>query len=83
VLLESSGGDRDAALGDRVDKDTVEALGFAGRRRGGETGPPPLAAISQQSELADHEHLAGHIGERQIHLALRVVENPQADDLVG
>src|SRR5262249_23433537 len=45
--------------------------------------PAALAAVAVERELADHEHLAAHLGQLQVHLALGVVEDPQAHHLVG
>ena len=42
---------------------------------------PALPSVAVQRELRDHEHLAAHVLERTVHLALVVLEDPQVDDL--
>ena len=63
-------------------EDFVKLLGQLGRRGGIERRPPPLAAIARQRELTDHKHGAAHLADREVHLSLRIVEDPQRDDLL-
>ena len=45
--------------------------------------PAALADVPVQRELRHDEDLAPDVGERQVHLALVVLEHPQADHLLG
>ena len=44
---------------------------------------PPFGGVTIQRELRHHEDRAVDVGEREVHFALAVGENPQADDLVS
>ena len=59
-------------LGDEL---LVNPLGLLRRRRGDEARPAAFAAIAQQRELAHHEQLAADVGQREIHLAVGVLED--------
>ena len=51
------------------DEVLVEPLGLIGRGGVGEGGAVALPAVGEERELADHEHLASHVGQAQIGLA--------------
>jgi hypothetical protein len=53
------------------------------RRRPGEGGPPPLAHVPEQGELADHQRLATDVADGQVHLPGLVGEHPETGELVG
>jgi hypothetical protein len=60
----------------------VEFLGTFGRGSSHKGRPPPLAAISPEGKLGDHQQTAAQFQERPIHLALLVSEDPQVDNLL-
>ncbi len=61
----------------------VQAYRGLGCRGIDEAWAAALADISVQSELAHHQNRAIHVGQGTIHLAGIILEDPEADHLVG
>ena len=64
------------------DEVLVEPLGLIGRGGVGEGGAVALPAVGEERELADHEHLASHVGQAQIGLAALVLEHAHLANLL-
>ncbi len=64
------------------DEVLVEPLGLIGRGGVGEGGAVALPAVGEERELADHEHLASHVGQAQVGLAALVLEHAHLADLL-
>lgn len=82
MCAEPAGGHGYALLGHGPDENPVKLLGQFGPGGSVERRPPPLAAIAGQRELADYKHRAANFADGQVHFPLRVVEDPQRDDLI-
>ena len=48
-----------------------------------ETGPPPLSRVSVERELADHEQISVHIGQRAVHFPFVIWENTEGYHFIG
>ena len=83
VGAEAAGLHRVPLPAQQGDKIFVERFGPLGRSCRGEAGAASFTTVAQQRELADHQDRAGDVGQCQIHLARRVVEDAQRADLVG
>jgi len=70
--------DSDSAAFNFGDKFFVEPFGHFRLGRGHKARPAPFAAVAQQRELADHEHLSAHVNQGAIHFLFVVFEDAQA-----
>src|SRR6185369_16856500 len=77
---EAPGLDRDPALAQELDEAVEPAPPLVGRRGAEEVGTPPALQVREQRELGDGEHRAADLGEREVHLPLRVLEDAQLVD---
>src|SRR4051794_19773569 len=59
----------------------IQRLGLLRRCRVGEAGPVAPACVAVQRELADAQDLAADIGDRSVHPAVVVLEDPQREQL--
>ena len=58
------------------------ACAASGRRRGHVAGTAAAAGVAVERELRDHQDRAADLERGEVHLARRVVEDPQVGDLV-
>lgn len=63
--------------GKRLAVPAVQRLPLLGRRGFDERGPPSLARIRVESELAHGQHLSAHVDHGAVHAALVIGEHPQ------
>ncbi len=66
-----------------LDHVVAQGAGEARRRRGVERRPPSLSCVRIQRELRHHEHGATRLGDRPVHLAVRIVEHAEVLHLAG
>ena len=69
----------DARAGQR-DESPEQALAFGGRRGTGEAGAGALAGVGGKGELRHGKQRASGVGEREVHLPLRVGKDAVAED---
>ena len=68
-----------AGLGDKI---FIPAQCVTARSRINERRPSAATRVAVKSKLRNHEHFAVDIGQRKIHLAVRVFKDPKLYDLV-
>jgi len=82
VGAKAAGGDRHAATLDGSDELFVQTFGEFRFGSANETRPPAFAAIAQQGELADDQHLPADLQQGTIHFAFVILEDPQPRGLL-
>ena len=80
---EDAGRDRHAGGAQHRHEGLVELFGLGRRRRAGEARPVAPAGVGVEGELRDGEQLAAGVAQREVHVPLVVVEDPQGGDLGG
>jgi hypothetical protein len=78
VRSELACGDFNTKLPCAGDKSLIEPFGELWRCGVDKTGSASFAAVAEQSELADDEHRAGDFLQRQVHLAVGIIEDSKS-----
>lgn len=82
VLLKASGCDIDCHATQFCNESPIELIGLLGASGPDEAGTSPFRAVSQKSELADDEDSAADLLDREIHLAVMVLEDAESGDFL-
>ena len=78
VCPEATGGHGQTPLPQAGYHPFDQRLSVVGLRGGAPGGTPALGRVAVEGELADNQHLAVHLRDREVHHAVGVVHDPQA-----
>lgn len=82
VRSEASGGDLQAVAAQQINYSINEGTGQIGMGGGDKTGAAALAGIGEQGELADNQHTAADIPDREVESAFGVGEDTEFSGLL-
>jgi hypothetical protein len=82
VLAKFSGSNFNSRIPHLLNKSFIESHSQLLRRRINKARPPTLPTIAEQRELANHQHPAADIGQRQIHLSGVIFKHAQTNDFL-
>ena len=68
---------------ERRDEALVERAGLRARKRAVESRAASPRQVGRERELRDREHGAADVGQREVHLAVGVLEDAESGDLAG
>jgi len=80
---KDTGGNGQSGFLNGLDEHIIESFGLYRFHGFGESRSPPFAGISVKCKLGDNHNIGSHIGRRQVHLAVRILEDAEIDNLVG